>query len=894
MMIGLFGLFSNIYSNSHERFQVKANGTIEVDGLQFSSMSEYLHSDYFQQTGKRCGTDHRRLERAGYALPMGSSSDCSLTSTTIKSEYYPAVTLTIPVVFHVIYKSDGTGNISTQRIHDQLTVLNEDYGAKSGTMGANGYNTKIQFSLASITRTQNNSWFNDENEVAYKTALGWDQNKYLNVYVNTASGYLGYSYLPQDGVGGANKVYQGVVLLYEAVGGRNNGYDVYDQGRTLVHEIGHHLGLLHTFEGDGCYTGFNAGDLINDTNPENTDHYGCTQTYSCGVADPIHNYMNYTDDSCMYQFTDEQANRLVCSLVNYRPASYSTSSSSPTITITSPNGGEQWVKGSTHAVKWSHTGTVGNVKIEYSTNNGGAWSTISASTSNDGTENWILPNTTSSQCLVRVKEASDGSPSDTSNGTFSITSSSGGSTPTIRLDRSQLYFTAVVGGATTSSQSILIDNSGLGTLSWTATDDRSWLSCTPAAGTNAGLLTIAVNPTDMGTGTYTGTITIVASGASNTPRTVTVTLVVINSWADAAPFGTLATPVSGSTVSGSIPVTGWALDDVDIQKVEIYAGYTYIGDAIFVPGTRPDVEAAYSGYPKNHKAGWGYMLLTHFLPGGGNGTYTLYAYAIDSAGHNAQLGSTTINVNNLTAQKPFGALDTPAQGGVASGSGFSQWGWVLTPPPNTIPTNGSTISVWVDGVNLGHPTYNLYRADLASLFPTYNNKGGAGGNYTLNTTRYVAGLHTIQWTATDNAGNTDGIGSRYFTILNTGLDAAQSTEMELPSVRRTLDPNQAQFNDCEPVLFKKGFASETALTHLPADDHGVIDVEIHELEPMEIRFAHSMELLSPRPIGSTMDIEQGIFYWQPGLAFVGQYEFAFVNRDKSIIKTLRVTILPKN
>jgi hypothetical protein len=91
----------------------------------------------------------------------------------------------------------------------------------------------------------------------------------------------------------------------------------------------------------------------------------------------------------------------------------------PTITVTSPNGGENWMVGSVHNITWTTTGTVGNIKIEYSTNNGGNWTAIAASTENDGSFPWTVPAVDSSQCLVRVSET-DGSPSDTSDGVFSI------------------------------------------------------------------------------------------------------------------------------------------------------------------------------------------------------------------------------------------------------------------------------------------------------------------------------------------------------------------------------------------------------------------------------------------------------------------------------------------
>jgi hypothetical protein len=242
------------------------------------------------------------------------------------------------------------------------------------------------------------------------------------------------------------------------------------------------------------------------------------------------------------------------------------------------------------------------------------------------------------------------------------------------------------------------------------------------------------------------------------------------------PFGSFDTPVHGSTVRSSIPVTGWALDDVAVEGVKIYrepvsgegGDWVYIGDGVFVEGARPDVANAFPGYPDNSRAGWGYMLLTNFLPNGGNGTFTLYAVVSDVVGNEVTLGAKTIICDNVNAVKPFGAIDTPGQGGTASGRSYINWGWVLTPQPNQIPTDGSTINVYVDGVYLGHPTYNIYRKDIAALFPGYANSNGAVGYFYLDTTAYENGVHTIQWTVTDSAGNTDGIGSRYFIIRNSG------------------------------------------------------------------------------------------------------------------------------
>jgi glucose/arabinose dehydrogenase len=241
------------------------------------------------------------------------------------------------------------------------------------------------------------------------------------------------------------------------------------------------------------------------------------------------------------------------------------------------------------------------------------------------------------------------------------------------------------------------------------------------------------------------------------------------------PFGFVDTPATGATgVTGAIAVTGWALDDVAVQAVEVWrdavagegSGPLFVGNATFVAGARPDVAAAYPAFPNADRAGWGYMLLTNMLPGAGNGPYTLYAWAIDGDGSRTLLGSRTIACTNATATKPFGTIDTPGQGATVSGSADVVFGWALTPQPGLIPTNGSTIQVVVDGAPVGHPVYGQFRSDIATLFPGYANSNGAVGYFVLDTTTLTNGIHTIAWSVTDNLGRADGIGSRYFWVQN--------------------------------------------------------------------------------------------------------------------------------
>jgi len=475
--------------------------------------------------------------------------------------------------------------------------------------------------------------------------------------------------------------------------------------------------------------------------------------------------------------------------------------------------------------------------------------------------------------------------------------------PTITLSKNQANFGFVLGGSTPASQTVNISNTGSGTLHWSASEISPWLGITPTSGTDSGTLTLSINTTGLMAGTYTGTITITDSNATNSPQTVSVNFSVYSQGSDSPPFGSFDTPLNNSAVTSSIPVTGWVLDDTGVNSVKIYRegdGGTpvYIGDAVFVDGARPDVEAAYPAYPNNTKAGWGYMLLTNFLPNKGNGTFTIYAVATDTGGRTTNLGSSTIICDNAHAVKPFGAIDTPTQGGTVSGSSYVNWGWVLTPQPNSINTNGSKINVYVDGMNMGHPTYNLYRSDIATFFPGYANSNGAVGYYYLNTTAFDNGVHTIGWIAEDSGGNADGIGSRFFSINNPSSQGAGTPSIHNRQRDGVHFPGNTHvkslpYTNGEPMIaegsigVKTGFNENTRSREMRRDGNGIYHVEINALGRVEIRLGKAADMRytgyllvgdqrRPLPIGSTMDRQNGVFYWQPGPGFLGTYEMLFV------------------
>src|SRR5262249_39121151 len=171
----------------------------------------------------------------------------------------------------------------------------------------------------------------------------------------------------------------------------------------------------------------------------------------------------------------------------------------------------------------------------------------------------------------------------------------------------------------------------------------------------------------------------------------------------------------------------------------------YIGDAVFVDGARPDVAASFPGTPFNTRAGFGYLLLSNMLPNQGNGTFALHVDALDVEGNATRLGDRTVTFANASATKPFGAIDTPGQGATISGTAVVNFGWALTQTGKSIPADGSTFTIFVDGVASGSVDYGHNRPDIATLFPGLANSNGAIGFHVFDTTRWTNGVHTIAW-----------------------------------------------------------------------------------------------------------------------------------------------------
>lgn len=273
----------------------------------------------------RCGT---RGDGGVQALALGPAY-CDSGSLTPDPLFVPGDGYLIDVWVHILQHNNGNGIVPTAEVFEQIGILNEDFRAIPASNGEDGIDTRLFFRVAGITRTTNNTWYNDRG--TYYDSLAVDPTRNLNIYTNSAGGYLGYAYVPQTLGEEIGDNFDRVVIYWEAFGA-GNGFVPYDDGRTTTHEVGHFLGLWHTFAdqsgGTGCDTlaGCNhSGDTACDTNDHDTpDFVGLplcaapTSTCPGGGASPVENYMNYSDDLCMTEFSSEQMQRMRCTVQFYR------------------------------------------------------------------------------------------------------------------------------------------------------------------------------------------------------------------------------------------------------------------------------------------------------------------------------------------------------------------------------------------------------------------------------------------------------------------------------------------------------------------------------------------------------------------------------------------------
>jgi hypothetical protein len=236
--------------------------------------------------------------------------------TAAKGKASTNLSVTVPVYFHVV--TDGTtGALTNHQIAAQIGVLNNTFAGGEG-----GAVTGFTFELAGVTRTDNAAWFNAKpagtDEHAMKRTLHRGGPDALNFYSTTAGAYLGWAYLPSIVTKPGQAYLDGVVVDWESMPKTSRTYaGKYDQGETGTHEVGHWLNLEHTFYG-GCNAN---GDFVDDTPPQKTPTRECPEgkdTCREPGLDPIHNYMDYSFDSCYTEFTPGQVQRMRDAWLFYR------------------------------------------------------------------------------------------------------------------------------------------------------------------------------------------------------------------------------------------------------------------------------------------------------------------------------------------------------------------------------------------------------------------------------------------------------------------------------------------------------------------------------------------------------------------------------------------------
>ncbi len=231
----------------------------------------------------------------------------------------PNGTIEIPVVINVLYKTSAQ-NISQAQIQSQITVLNQDYGASNTDynntpalfQGVRSGSIGVSFVLDQVIRKSTNkpSW--STNDAMKKSNQGGinptSPTTKLNLWVcNLSGGILGYAQFP-----GGNSATDGVVIDDNAMGTTGTAAAPFNKGRTATHEIGHWMNLRHIWGDATC-----GNDFVDDTPIHTTYNFGCPNfpdNSNCGGtthAMMTMNYMDYTDDACMFMFSAGQKTRML-------------------------------------------------------------------------------------------------------------------------------------------------------------------------------------------------------------------------------------------------------------------------------------------------------------------------------------------------------------------------------------------------------------------------------------------------------------------------------------------------------------------------------------------------------------------------------------------------------
>jgi hypothetical protein len=286
-------LVGHVHADTNIFNDAAAHDDVQLDKPSFTTLHGHSHNH------SHCGTyqpspEEMAIQEAKFNKLLKAKAKGNVASSCAARDK-----ININVYFHVIMSSTATGNLTDTQIIDQMSVLNNDFT-----------NTLFVFNLVSVNYTKNDSWFNvgqgKQEEFDMKDALHMGGSADLNIYTAKIddSSLLGWATFPWEVQDFPKK--DGVVLNYRTLPGGD--LTPFNLGATATHEVGHWLGLYHTFH-EGC----DVGDLVDDTPAEAEPSSGCPigrDTCPSPGLDPIENFMDYSDDACLNQFTTGQATRM--------------------------------------------------------------------------------------------------------------------------------------------------------------------------------------------------------------------------------------------------------------------------------------------------------------------------------------------------------------------------------------------------------------------------------------------------------------------------------------------------------------------------------------------------------------------------------------------------------
>jgi len=449
------------------------------------------------------------------------------------------------------------------------------------------------------------------------------------------------------------------------------------------------------------------------------------------------------------------------------------------------------------------------------------------------------------------------------------------STSYLSISKRLLNFGAVEKGAKTPYQKFQILAIGKEALDWQITDNAGWLACSPTAGLGNALINVSVDPAGLAVGTYAATISVFSS-QSSVFQNITAMLQVMPPSEAGAPFGEWDKPLeSPYTYQGCFPFSGWALDKIGIESVKIYRlkapidnrsspEEIYFGDAFFVEGARPDIEASYPYYPQCSQAGWGFNFVSDILPG--DGFYTFMVKVKNVSGTIVEIGRRNIRINNLFSLKPFGVIDSPKPGETVSGTFYHSSGWALGKGQTHI----SEVNLYIDSEYKKTASFGFPQPEIKLLLPRIIDLD-LGFRVTFEPTSLSDTYHTTFVIAQDRDGRQSVLGSGYF------YNANQNRKKEPKNSKENIIEKD------EGALDRKFYGDEIRLKKRKkieyVEEH--VEIQVNELKTIAIKgfseeasgieykaFYNDQEIL---PLGMSLDEKKGLMSWLPIPGFIGEF-----------------------